>query len=264
MFKKILIVAVVVGAAAFVFHGTKVASYAKDEIASLRSWCESKVPPEKEIARLRKEVSALDKDIDAVKGKLAREIVECRYIKEDSDKLRVRVDADQERILSAGERIKNATEQVKYGGRPMNPVKAKELLKADVVRHMNNKKTLENMESNLAAREKIKTILEGQLDELKSKKSSLATAIDSIEVELKDLQLKQMENKYQFDDTRLAHIKDSIRELRKKIDVQREELKLAPLGNEDTTAPTTTANDSVEDILAPLTTSNDGSKISKK
>jgi len=260
MFKKILIVAVVVGAAALVFKGTKVASLAKDEIASLRSWAESKIPAEKEIARLRKEVAALDKDIDAVKGKLARETVECRYIKEDSAKLRTKVDAEHIRLLTAGDEIKATTEQIKYGGRTVNAEKAKEMLREDVKRHMNQKKTLETMESNLASREKIKGILEAQLDELKSKKMELATVIDSIEVELKDLQLKQMESKYQLDDTRLARIKESITELRKKIDIKREELKLAPEGR-DLPAPAQ-AGDTVDDILAPLA-DKDGAKVSK-
>jgi chromosome segregation ATPase len=255
MFKKLLIAAVVVGAAVVVFKGTRLAGYAKDEIASLKSWVESKVPPEKEIARLRKEVAALDKDIEAVKGKLAREIVECRYIKEDADKLRTRVDAEQVRLIEVGDQIKAATEQVKYGGRTVNAAQAKEMLKADVTRHLTSKKNLEGMEAGLASREKIKAILEAQLEELKSKKFELASAVDAAEVELKDLQLKQMENKYQFDDTRLAGIKDSLRELRKKIDVEREKLNLAPVGRTDA-APTTgtLSSDTVDDILAPLTT----------
>lgn len=262
MFKKLLIVAVVVGVAALVFRGTRIAGYAKEEIASLRTWAESKVSAEKEIARLRKEVSALDKDIDAVKGKLAREIVECRYIKEDADKLRTRVENEEVRILNLGDQIKAATEQVKYGGRTMNPAQAKDQLKEDVKRHMNSKRNLESMEAGLASREKIRVILEGQLEELKAKKVSLASDIDEIEVQLKDLQLKQMESKYQIDDTRLAGIKESLRELRKKIDVKREELKLAPPA-EETAIPSTTGGDTVDDILAPLHTSKDGTKVSK-
>jgi chromosome segregation ATPase len=260
MCKKLLIAAVVVGAAVLVFKGTRLAGYAKEEIASLKHWVESKVPPEREIARLRKEVAALDKDIDAVKGKLAREIVECRYIKEDADKLRTRVDAEQARLIEVGDQIKAATEQVKYGTRTVNAALAKEMLKADVQRHMTSKKNLEGMEAGLASREKIKAILEAQLEELKAKKFELASAVDAAEVELKDLQLKQMESKYQFDDTRLAGIKESLRELQKNIAIKREELKMGPPAA-DLSAPTTgsVSGDTVDEILAPLTTKT-GSK----
>ena len=248
------------GAAVLVFKGTRLAGYAKEEIASLRSWVESKVPPEKQIAHLRKEVANLDKDIDAVKGKLAREIVECRYIKEDADKLRTRVDAEQARLIEVGDQIKAATEQVKYGTRTVNAALAKEMLKTDVQRHMTSKKNLEGMEAGLASREKIKAILEAQLEELKAKKFELASAVDAAEVELKDLQLKQMESKYQFDNTRLAGIKESLRDLRMKLDVEREKLKLAPVGLENASPTTgTVSGDTVDDILAPLTTKT-GSK----
>jgi hypothetical protein len=59
-----------------------------------------------------------------------------------------------------------------------------------------------------------------------------------------------MESKYQTDDTRLAKIKESMRELRKKFDVEREKLKLMPAALD---GPVSTAGTkSVDDIMAPL------------
>jgi chromosome segregation ATPase len=257
MFKKLLIAAVVIGGAVVLLKGTKLAGYAKDEIASLRQWAESKVPAEKEIARLRREIAALDKDIADVRGKAAREIVECRYIKEDADKLRTKVDSEQARLMELGDQLKTATEQVSLNGRNVNAARAREMLKADVNRLVESKKHLDSMEAALTSREKSKAILEAQLTELKAKKAELAAAVDQAEIELKDLQLKQMESKYQFDDTRLAGIKESLRKLRTEIDVKREELKLAPPA--ETTQAVTPEPQTIDEILAPLAKSGKGS-----
>jgi hypothetical protein len=61
-----------------------------------------------------------------------------------------------------------------------------------------------------------------------------------------------MESKYQTDDTRLAKIKESLRGLRNKLDVEREKLKLTPKVYEAPTSPTG-AEQTVDEILAPLT-----------
>jgi chromosome segregation ATPase len=92
--------------------------------------------------------------------------------------------------------------------------------------------------------------LEKQLDALKNQERELATAIDGLEAEVTALKLQQMESKYQTDDTRLSKIKEDIRALKTKIEIQREELKLLP-GVFDTPA-TATSNKSVDDIMAPL------------
>jgi hypothetical protein len=59
-----------------------------------------------------------------------------------------------------------------------------------------------------------------------------------------------MESKYQTDDSRLAKIKEDIRALRTKMDIEREKLKLLPSTLEPSV--TTYSSKSVDDIMAPL------------
>lgn len=261
--KKLLFVGAIVGAGFFVFKGTKFFGYAKQEVTNLTEWIDSNIPPEKEIARLRKEVLGLDKDIKSVGAALAKETVEVRYLKEESDKLRAQVKADHEKILAKGDEISNATEKVKFGGRMISATEAKERLRTDVQRHLTNKKTLQAMEMSLDAREKVRDGLERQLDELKKKRIELGSEIDTIEAEFTMLKYKQMESKYQFDDTRLSKIKASLAELKKKHDIQVEQLKLSPRMSDE--APSVDGQ-TVDEILAPLTGSDvrtGGEKISK-
>ena len=263
-FKKLLIVGAVVGAGFLALKGTKIFGHAKNEVASLVEWAESNIPPEKEIARLRKDVSALDKDIKNVGAALAKETVEVKYLKEDAGKLRTQVSADHEKIVARGQVISDATEKVKFGSRMISATEAKELLRADVQRHVSKKKSLDAMETSIVAREKVKEALERQLDELKKKKIELAAEIDTIEAEFNMLKYKQMESKYSFDDSRLSKIKQSIQDLRKRHDIQVAEMNLAPLVRDDQPS---VDSQTVDDILAPLTgekVEKSGEKISQK
>lgn len=262
--KKLLIVGAVIGAVAFVAKGTKIAGHARNEVASLVEWAESNIPPEKEIARLRKDVSALDKDIKNVGAALAKETVEVKYLKEDAGKLRTQVSAEHEKIVARGQVISDASEKVKFGGRTISATEAKELLRADVQRHVSKKKSLDAMEQSITAREKVKDALERQLDELKKKKIELAAEIDTIEAEFNMLKYQQMESKYSFDDSRLSRIKESIQNLKKRHDIAVETMKIAPHVREDLPS---VDGQTVDEILAPLTgekTEKSGEKISQK
>ena len=87
---------------------------------------------------------------------------------------------------------------------------------------------------------------------MRNQKRELGAQIDAVEAEYKALQLQQIESKYQTDDTKLARIKESLRTMRTKLDVEKEKLKLTPKVHE-APASTTGAEQSVDEILAPLT-----------
>jgi peptidoglycan hydrolase CwlO-like protein len=267
MLKKMLLVGAIVGAGFATLKGTKVFSHAKSEFSSLTEWVESKIPPEKEIARLRKEVSALDKDIKNVGALLAKETVEVKYMKEDADKLRSQVATEKERLQVRADTLSDATEKVKLGGRMVSPAEAKEALLADVQRAVGRKNSLAAMETSIAAKERVRESLERQLDELKKKKVEMAAEIDTVEAQFQMLKVQQMESKYQFDGTRLAGIKASLLELRKKHDMTVEELKLAPVvrSEEGGNAETMSIDEIMQKLNGPETPAPkaDG-KVSKK
>jgi chromosome segregation ATPase len=252
--KKLILVAVIGIVAVSAARGSKWFSHIRSELAGAKEWAESKIPPEKEISRLRNEVKLLDKDIMTVVNQLAHERVECNGLKERVAELRTRQTADKAQLEAAAAAIKAAEQkaeaQVSIGNRQVRLSTAKHDLEDGVKRFTSNQKSLETMELTLDSRERIRDGLEKQLETLKNKKSELSSGIDALEAELTMLKLQQMESKYQTDDTRLAKIKESMRELRKKLDVEREKLKLMPAVLD--AQPSTAATKSVDDIMAPL------------
>jgi len=253
MMKKMVILGVIGFVAVTALGGTKLASYIRSENAAARERAEANVPPEKEIARLRNEVKLLDKDIMTVVNQLAKERVEVRDLQTKVDELAAKQSKDKEVLTARANAIKNAEGHVTFGNRTLSIDAAKSELEGDVKRFSANQKSLESMEATLAIRIKNRDTLEKQLETMKNQKTELTVAIDALETELTALKLQQMESKYQTDDTRLAKIKEDMRKLKTKMDVEREKLKLMPAVIETPAAPSSSGK-SVDDIMAPLNT----------
>jgi len=259
MLKKMVILGVIGFVAVTALGGTKLASYIRSEVREARERAENNIPPEKEIARLRNELKLLDKDIMSVVNQLAKERVEVKELQAKVDTVAAQQSKDKELLVARANAIKSAeagqngegTQQVTFGHRKLSLDAAKAELEEGVKRYATNQKSLDSMEATVAIRIKNRDILEKQLETLKNQKTELAVAIDAMESELTALKLQQMESKYQTDDTRLAKIKDDLRKLKTKVDVEREKLKLMPAALDAPAAPATSGK-SVDDIMAPL------------
>ena len=262
MFKKLLIVGLIAGGAVVVLKGTKVFSYAKQEVASWKESWEDNIPVEKKIALLRKEVAGLDKDISKVKDELAKEIVVTQRLTKDAAEKHAAVTADRKRIDAFAALVKDATTSVKLGNASFSIPEATARLKQDVDTHLLRKRTLASVEQQLTHHEKIKETLARTLDELSRQKDAMAYEIDEVEAEYKTLQLTQIESKYQHDESRLAKIKQDLAKLRDSVKVAEVRASLdAPAKGTTTPVTTNVAPESVDDILAPLNGKND--KIEK-
>jgi len=258
MLKKLVILGVIGFVAVTALGGTKLASYIRSEINSAREKAEANIPPEKELARLRNEIKLLDKDIVTVINEVAKQRVAVKELEGDVENLAKKQVEFKNQLIARADTIKKAetgdqpTSHVTFGSRTVNLADAKTELEADVKRYTTAQKSLESMQALLGNRLKVRDSLEKQLEAMKTQKAELTAAVDDMEAQLAALKLQQMESKYQTDDTRLAQIKEDLRKLRTKVDVEKEKLKLMPVALESNPAPATSTK-SVDDILAPLT-----------
>jgi predicted nucleic acid-binding Zn-ribbon protein len=253
MIKKLIVLGAVGFVAVSAVKGSKWGSYIRSEINDLRSCAEAAVPPEREVARLRNEIKLLDKDVLGVVNQLARERVAVKELREKADELRAAQARDKELLEARAAAIKASAENqpVSFGGRRLTVAAATAELDAGVRRFTANEKSLAGLDAALASREQVRGGLERQLDVLKNQKAELAATVDALEAELTALKLQQMESRYQTDDTRLARIKEDIRAMRTKLEVEREKLKLMPAALEPAGAKAAGGR-SVDEIMAPL------------
>jgi len=274
MLKKMVVLGVIGFVAVAALGGTKLASYIRSEISAARERAENNIPPEKEIQRLRNELKLLDKDTMTVVNELAKQRVAVNELQGQTDELASKQSKEKE-ILSARidalEKAATADQpasHVTFGSRTLAIADAKTELDAATKRYAANQKSLESLQALLANRIKVRDSLEKQLETMKAQKAELTAAVDDMEAQLALLKLQQMESKYQTDETRLAKIKEDLRKLKTKVDVEREKLKLMPAVMEPTATPAanTPSTDDLRSRLNPAkpATRPEGQKADNK
>ena len=249
MFKKVAIVGAAGLLAAAVLTQTHVGGYLRHQFDRADKYLENQVPPEEEVARIKVEVANLDKDIDRARGSVAEERVEAKLVKGRVEEKRTQVDNSRAIVEARGKMLKEAGQNklVKWDSREVSYDRAKELLQSQVKAHKTLEGELKALETMVAVRERTRDLAEQHLQALVTQKSELEAAVTALEADIKMAKIEQVESKYQNDGTRMADIKESLANLKKRIEVQREKLNLAKQYEK-----TGVENKSVDEIMAEL------------
>jgi chromosome segregation ATPase len=249
MIKKLVKVAVIVVVASYIVSETKAGSHFRAWVERQYAKMEKKVTPDQELARIKNEVKLLDGDVDKVKGDLAESNVNVRLLRREVEELRAEVKDSEAAVRKHGEVVKaaSANDTIQWGYRTVSFVDAKDLLQAEVKRHNDVKARLKAREASLASQEQTRDLVEQQLQEMLKQKDELASAVEEMEAEIKLAKVEQIRSKHQDDGSRMADIKSSLTELRKRVLVQREKVRIA-----DSYTKSPAAEKSVEEILAGL------------
>jgi len=254
MLKKLVVLGIVGFVAVSAVKGSRIGERLRAHIDELCAKAEPKLNPQQEIERIRKDIKLLDKDVMTVVNQLAKERVDVRHLQEKATDLRASQSRDKELLAARAAAIKTATEQVTFGDRKLSVPEAKAELEEGVRLFNENQKSLDGMEAALVSREKVKVGLEKQLETLRNQKVELNASLDALEAKLTALKLRQMESKYQTDETRLAKIKEDMRALETKLEVEDEKLKLLPqvLDTKPTKASKPAQTKTVDEIMSQL------------
>ena len=267
MLKKMVILGVIGFVAVSALGGTKLASYIKSELREARERAESNIPPEKEIARLKNEIKLLDKDIVNVIDELAKQTVAADQLQAQSNELAAKQTAKLADLKARGEAIKSSEGHVTFGNQTYNIATAKADLERDANAYKSTQKLLESQRAALANRLNVRDSLKKQLEAMQAQKGELTAAVSELEAQLVALKAQQAQSKYQTDDTRLSKIKEDIRNLKTKLDVEKKKNELMQTHNPDAApAAAPAASKSVDDILGSLepTKPTEGEKAGTK
>ena len=248
MLKKMVILAVVGFVAVTAISGTKLASYLRNEARSLREHAEDSIPPEKELSRLKHEVELLDRDRKSLTNQLAKQVVEVRMLQKEVDDLVVSQTQAKATLQARAEAIKaeekNGTQQIST----VNVAKAR--LEADVKMYADKEKVLESKKSELTIRINVREELARQHAALDAQKQELKSALNALEAKIALNKARQIESKVQTDDSRLARIKDDVRALQKRLEIEDTARELSQPGG--TEADAFTGGKSVDEIMSSV------------
>lgn len=249
MLKKVFTIAVVGLIGVYVISETKAGDKFRAWVEKMGKKFEKEPTNEQELARIKKEVANLDKDIDKVKGDLAESNVNVRLLKVEVDELKTEVADSEKSVRKHGDVLKAASssDRLQWGYRTVAYVEAKELLQGEVKRAKDMRDRLKAREAALASQEETRDLVEQQLQEMLKQKEELRVAVAEMEAAIKLANVEQIRSKHQNDGTRMAEIKRSLAELKKRVMIQREKL------NIDAKVHRSPADDkSVEQIMAEL------------
>jgi len=231
MIKKIIFWSLLVGGVLFAVNSIR-PGVISTTFKRVHAKFERQISPEFELARIRDQIAQLTPDMYRNLSRVAQEMVEVERLKGKTEDLQTRLDVAKNELAILTEAVEKGTTRVSINGREFNVTHIKDRLR-----------TCRNLEGELNRTKQIyeakKAGVEAarqQLAEMKRQKEELEVLAAQYEADLKTLALEQTKAKLQLDDSRLAEIKQSIENLRERIEVERRTAELADQFKNDTIA----------------------------
>jgi len=221
MFKRIGIVALVVGGCLFLLKPAGLGSYVATAFHNVRGTFKKQVPLEFEIDRLRYQVAQLVPDMKKQLNTVAEKMVAIQNLKEEVVDARINLQRQKDAILTMTNDLEKGAVVLTYDGReyPAQRIQAK------LERDMESYKTADEA---IKVKEKLLEAEEGNLDatretlaSIKTQKQTLEVEVARLETELKSIRLAQTHTKFQFDDTGLAQCKQTLAEIKSRLRVEK-------------------------------------------
>jgi chromosome segregation ATPase len=220
MFKKIFLAAVAIGAGLFILNHTRLGSYGYTAWNKATKKVKAQVPLEFELDRIREQVQQLVPDMRKNLGQIAEEIVAVDNLKEEIKVGRTNLAKHRDDIRVMTDDLKSGVERISYNGINYSRERISEKLANTLKSCARFEGELKNKEGLLEAKEKGLDIAKEQLASIRSQKEELELEIARLESEVKAMRLAQTKSTVQIDDSRLAHIKASLKDIRTRMKVE--------------------------------------------
>jgi hypothetical protein len=200
---------------------TRMGSYTCTALKQLRIDAEKHVSVEFEIKRLKNEVANLDPDINKNRSIVAEQIVGVEKLREEVDGSKKKLAQQKEQIGRVVAELKSGATSIVYNNREQPADRVREQLDKDVDHARSFEKALKSKERLLEARERMMENNKKKLQAMIDAKSELQTQIAQLEADYQEVQLRATESRVQFDDSRLADIKQSLDKLRDRVKIEK-------------------------------------------
>lgn len=182
------------------------------------------VPPEVEIERLQMELAKVDDDMSKSFDPIAKEMTEVKNLKDEIAGGKERLAQEKKNILSMKADLEAGARKVSYRGATYSGNHAAEKLSSVFETYKVAEQSLTNKEKLLAAKEKNLQAAKDRLAAMRATRDQLKVEVERMKSELEAVRLAQTESKVQVDDSRLAGIKASLKDLHNRIDTEKNKL----------------------------------------
>ncbi|OJW24600.1 MAG: hypothetical protein BGO49_06030 [Planctomycetales bacterium 71-10] len=220
LIKKSVVGAALGAGTLFLVFGSHAPSYVKTAFRKVRHDARDMVPLPFDIERARQEIADLEPAIRDNIERLARAEVEVEHLDKEIAANKANMDGEKTAILTLRESLK--TGEYRLAGHSRVAYTEDEV-KNDLARrydsYVNVQKILEAKESTYKAKQSEIVAFRKQLTTMMAQKKTLTTKLDEIEARLRQIEATQATNDVQLDGSALAHAKETVGELEKKLEV---------------------------------------------
>jgi len=217
--KKGLLGAALGAGTLFLVFGTAAPSYVKTAFHKGRQIAVDAVDPQFDIDRARTQIAdlkpAMEKNIEA----LARAEVEAEGLEREIVTIQANLDHEKKVMVSMRDRLQ--TGDFRLTGHVADTA---EEVKAGLARRLDHFKSitglLNSKEAELKAKRKIIKAAREQLETMTSQSKELQAELDGIEAQLRMIEATETKNEFHFDGSPLSNVKQTVTELKKKVEVK--------------------------------------------
>jgi chromosome segregation ATPase len=209
----VAVAAGLLGAAYFLGFGSHMSTVWKHVTRSVQH----QVPPEFEIARIHDQLDQIEPDIRRSLSGLAEESVAVDNLRTDIADARVRLEKQKKVVLTMKADLETGARTVSYRGISLTADELRDRLTQEFDAYKAAEKALKAKEDVLKAKQAGLDAAKQKIAAMRTAKETLEAELAKTEADLKMVQLKETESKFQIDDTRLSAIKQSMRNLKDRV-----------------------------------------------
>jgi hypothetical protein len=245
MTKKLIVGGLILVACLWVAKRTHFCSYANTIIAKGREQLRQEIPRDLEIARVKNEIQRLDQDYQALLGPIAEKKAAVRRMQDNVDAARVNLSDRRAALLALTNAIEAKERLITFQNGQYSLDQAKVKLARGYADFKKLEVNLATQEKLLdAERQNLAATLE-QLGKLVDQKRAFEIEVAQAEADEAVLQVQSIGSPLKTDDSRVADIASSLKEIRERQDAHRERILLqqtygSKIGDAVPSAPTIT------------------------
>lgn len=226
MCRKFLVLSMGVAGLMAALTFTKLGSYAHLGWQKARTSVSHSVPIEVEIERLKQEAKGLMPDLNKNIALVANEMAAVEKMDREITVKKTNLADQKARLVQHANMVESGETQFIVNSKVYTKDQIVERMARDYESYKRADSELKFNERELAIKKKALDSAKEQLRAMKDKEQELKLAIAELEAELKAVRVAQTRSQFQIDDSRLSDIKQSLEELRTRVNAERYKVEL--------------------------------------
>jgi len=219
MIKRVIFVGLAGVGLVGLFVGRDAVSYLSTSFGYVKQAAQEAVPIEFQIDRARVLIKDLVPEVRKNMHIIAKEEVEVQKLEEQIADTEGRLAKEKEQIIRLKSDLADAKQVYHYASRTYTPNEVKTDLANRFERYKTSDATLASLKEIRSAREKSLQAARQKLEGMLAAKRQLQVEIENLEARSQMVAAAQTTSDYQFDDSRLGHVKELIANLKTRMEV---------------------------------------------